>query len=305
MPKKLTKEDISLRLKQRFPEEEFEIVKYDGTGKPAIFRCKKCGKDIETSKAVNFFAKNKRYGCVNCYGLWRDRDEKLKKILERYDILDTYVHDTHTYYKIKCKKCGHVRESSLSNLYNHLECGCSTGIIHYTDEELKDKLFKYADGFDLLSDFNGVTKKVLLKCRKCGFVWSTTPANLFDKRRDDILCPKCRRLLKISKGERLIEKILIENNINYIREYSLRNCKQRLDFFLPDYNVGIEFNGLQHYKYIEFFHKSVDGFKKYQERDKKKQEYCKEHNIELIVIPYYYTKEDVINSTTILKRSTL
>lgn len=68
-------------------------------------------------------------------------------------------------------------------------------------------------------------------------------------------CPKCNQ----SKGEKLISKILNERQINYISQYVVnsRDCKVRsfvkIDFYLPDYNIFIEFNGEQHYVPKEYF----------------------------------------------------
>ena len=57
------------------------------------------------------------------------------------------------------------------------------------------------------------------------------------------------------------------------------------DFYLPIENICIEFNGLQHYKPIEYF----GGEKEFEKRkinDKIKQDYCVENSIELITIKY-------------------
>ena len=48
----------------------------------------------------------------------------------------------------------------------------------------------------------------------------------------------------------------------------------------------IEYDGEQHYKFIKHWHGDEEGFKLQQLRDKIKTEYCKNHNIKLIRIPY-------------------
>lgn len=78
--KKITLEEVKERIKKRFPEEKFEIVEYSSFGAPGKIKCLGCGEIIEINKFSNFFAKNKRYGCKNCYGLWRDREVKIEKI---------------------------------------------------------------------------------------------------------------------------------------------------------------------------------------------------------------------------------
>ena len=64
-------------------------------------------------------------------------------------------------------------------------------------------------------------------------------------------CSKCSS----SKGELTIGKILDDNNIKYYKEYTIPETdnKFRYDFYLPEYNLLIEFHGIQHYQAIEYF----------------------------------------------------
>jgi hypothetical protein len=48
----------------------------------------------------------------------------------------------------------------------------------------------------------------------------------------------------------------------------------------------IEFDGKQHFKPIKFFG-GEKAFEETQERDQRKNRYCRDHNIELVRIPYY------------------
>lgn len=54
-----------------------------------------------------------------------------------------------------------------------------------------------------------------------------------------------------SLGEDKIESILKEKHIKYFTQYSFADCKNkrplRFDFYLPDYNCCIEYDGRQHY----------------------------------------------------------
>lgn len=105
-----------------------------------------------------------------------------------------------------------------------------------------------------------------------------------------------------SKGEMKIGNILSQYNISYEKEYSFsdlvsnKGSKLRFDFCLFDKNhqiVGlIEFQGLQHYK--PSFGKSLEEFNQNILRDQQKVEYCKNHNIPLLIIPYWdYDKIDI------------
>ena len=74
-----------------------------------------------------------------------------------------------------------------------------------------------------------------------------------------------------------------------MKDKRFKQCKNKrqlpFDFYLPDYNICIEFDGRQHYKSIEYF-----GGEKHLEyvqyNDKIKTEYCLNNNINLIRIKY-------------------
>lgn len=82
---------------------------------------------------------------------------------------------------------------------------------------------------------------------------------------------------------------LDELSIKYIRQHSFDTCRyvNRLsfDFYLPEYNICIEFDGEQHYKPVEIFG-GIEEFKNTKIRDEIKNKWCLENNIYLIRIKY-------------------
>ena len=59
------------------------------------------------------------------------------------------------------------------------------------------------------------------------------------------------------------------------------------DFYLPDQNILIEYQGLQHYEPVDHF--GGDGkFKLQQKHDKLKSDYARDHGYNLIAVPYTY-----------------
>ena len=94
-------------------------------------------------------------------------------------------------------------------------------------------------------------------------------------------CPSC----KSSKGENKIVNFLLKFGIKYYKEYRLnKNYRFRYDFYLPDYNILIEYHGEQHYKNVNWFKGTT--FEKRLEYDKKKVNLARTHHVDLIVIPY-------------------
>jgi hypothetical protein len=58
---------------------------------------------------------------------------------------------------------------------------------------------------------------------------------------------------------------------------------QHFDIWLPEWRIAIEYNGIQHYKPIEFFG-GVEGYQKNIERDRRKQDISKRHRTRLLVV---------------------
>ena len=108
---------------------------------------------------------------------------------------------------------------------------------------------------------------------------------------------RCNRCNESSYGEREISIWLDNKNIKYKREkifedlLGVGNNYLRYDFYLPEHNLLIEYQGVQHYQPIDFKgegkEKAKSRFKTQQEHDKRKREYAELHNIKLLEIPYW------------------
>lgn len=94
-----------------------------------------------------------------------------------------------------------------------------------------------------------------------------------------------------SIGELNIETILQNNQIPYEKEkvffkFKDSNKNARYDFYLPEQNRIIEFDGLQHYQSNGGWNTS-DKILEIQKRDKEKNEWAAANNIPLVRIPYW------------------
>ena len=116
-------------------------------------------------------------------------------------------------------------------------------------------------------------------CCKCGEHFTVTPHNHIIHKEG---CPHCRQ----SKMEMTIENSLKERDIVFERQkvfdwlVSGKSVK-RLDFYLPDYEIVIECQGLQHFKPIEYFGGDA-YFERQQKNDKIKKKLCELHGINVI-----------------------
>lgn len=59
-----------------------------------------------------------------------------------------------------------------------------------------------------------------------------------------------------------------------------------LDCYNPELKLAVEYNGIQHYKYIPYFHKTKDAFQNQKYRDYMKRDMCEKNGITLIEVPY-------------------
>jgi hypothetical protein len=66
-----------------------------------------------------------------------------------------------------------------------------------------------------------------------------------------------------------------------------------IDCFNSEVRLGVEYNGIQHYKYNTFFHKNFEAFRNQQYRDEMKRSLCKENGIKLIEVPYTVKHNDI------------
>ncbi len=141
----------------------------------------------------------------------------------------------------------------------------------------------------------GSSKKYKFICETCGYKWSAVLHSISKGH----WCPQCAS----SKGEKEITKWLRLNNIEFIPQKTYVNLlglgggNLSYDFYLPNYNLLIEYQGGQHEKYVRGFYTTKDDFKRQQEHDKRKREYAKENNIRLLEIWYW----DFDNIDEILK----
>ena len=93
----------------------------------------------------------------------------------------------------------------------------------------------------------------------------------------------------MSKGEKEIRKYLEQNNINYQEQKKFDGCQYKkllkFDFYLPDHNICIEYDGKQHFEKYNF-EKNDNQLINRKIRDGIKNNFCNINNIRLVRIKY-------------------
>lgn len=94
-----------------------------------------------------------------------------------------------------------------------------------------------------------------------------------------------------SKGEQKIQNLLNKMDIKYISQFHTDELKGEnnyylyFDFFIPKYNLVIEYQGEQHYHPTRGYF-NEETFIELNKRDNIKRQFCLNNNIKLIEIPY-------------------
>lgn len=284
MGKNLEINGFQKKLEELNPYSSFKVLEYISMSKPAKIQCLECGKIIEVSSAEKLMTRLNLCDEKHFYSM----EQKAKYFSNKYnfEILE-WKTEKKRYAKIKCLKCGEINFRHYTHLItnpNHCPtCNNSSDKQVMTIEEGQEKINKLFNGEYKLLQFKSYHSQALFQ-HKCGFIWH--------ERYDGFLlsrgCPKCYKIK--SKGEQYIEQWLKNNGINYICQYGLNPPFKRykFDFFLPDYNLAIEYQGEQHYKDKS---KIWEGLEKVQKRDAIKKEYCLNNNIELLEISYLDIKK--------------
>jgi hypothetical protein len=231
--------------------------------------------------------------------------EKARKVHgNKYDYSKVEYVNYRTKVCIICPKHGEFWQEPGNHIYGYGCKKCANELIAKcqtkTNDEFIEKARKvHGNKYDYSKvEYVNAKAKVCIICPKHGEFWQTPDNHLEGKG-----CPYCNE----SKLEKEIRILLTEHNIKF--EYNKSKPwlkKQRLDFYLPDYNIGIECQGIQHFEPVDFgsegYEQSVKNFLNVKKLDLLKKERCFKNGVKLV---YYSDKkmEDniITNKEEILK----
>lgn len=233
-------------------------------------------------------------GCPRCVGKHKNTEifiDELKNINPSIKILGEYTtNDT----KIKCLCLIHnkVFYSRPSDLL--LGKGCSecrkqkvSLALKMSHKTFLEKIYELNKNVEVIGEYRNSHTDVKIKCLLCGRIWTSKPNNIFSK---GIICT-CQQNTSMSKGEQKIAEILDKYKINYCYQQpfeglvGVNDGLLSYDFYLPDYNLLIEFQGEQHYKPCKIFG-GEEKFDIQMEHDRRKREYATTNKINILEISY-------------------
>jgi len=280
--KKAEKNNVDL---SKYDIEKIDFNFRDNKGRIKIY-CKEHGEFL--IRPLHFF---NGIGCQYC-NKRKKKDEDVVKELEtlhpKLDFSETKYSEKNENGEIKviCPEHGvkYMRYWNLMNGEGCYECSIKKNGIkkRLSKEEIIRKIVsKYGEEaftFEKLDTYDRIdNNKVIITCKKHGdFI--TNLYNIMDGKTG---CPKC----KTYKLEERISKALLDNNIHYERQktfnWLIYKLNLRLDFYLPDYNVAIECQGIQHFRPIDAWG-GEEYYEKVKIRDDEKYKLCTEHGIKVL-----------------------
>jgi very-short-patch-repair endonuclease len=306
-----TQEEIEIKIAEKCITSNYTLLK------PFLYKTResllflKCNNDHYIWKTTYNIFIILDCGCPKCAKIIPPTQEEVElRVMKRckeknYTLLKPFVYKTSLTTKIylKCNKDNYEWCVTHDRFLNG-KTGCPKCVGKCkTQNEIELKVKKRCEesNYSLLEPFiynTALTTKLHLKCNKDGHCWFITYNNFINHNRG---CSKCNE----SHGEKTINNYLKSNNIIFFREYKFNDCKNiftlPFDFYLPEQNICIEYDGEQHTKSnIKF-----GGEKEFEKRkmnDEIKNNYCKNNNIKLIRIPFFKLKEiyDILKKDILL-----
>lgn len=264
-------------------------------------RCKcECGNEcIRPSYDLNHHRNPPHCGCMTDYYKQIQSKKSHKDVTGiRFGslIVDEMIYEYKKQTRVKCTcDCGNRIETFLTYLTsgNTTSCGC----VH--KERTSESNTKNFSG--MVSDYGVVLSSRAYKndrgvwmwnciCPCCGGSFIALPAKVLNGHISSCGCARQ------SSRERLINNILVDNNIEFIPQYRYIDCTDKytlpFDFYLANFNTCIEYQGEQHYFSSEYFGGN-DEFIIRQRHDKIKRDYCRNNNIQLLELPYTLSDEEI------------
>jgi len=289
----LNSDKFLLKAKEKFGDKyDYSDVEYSRMRDKVLIKC--------TTHKFSFFQspmkhlESKSGGCKYCCNNLGKGGLDLKTFIEKSNYLHNFKYDyskvdykkSNLKIQIMCNRNGEFSQTPNSHL-NGKGCPACSKNKRFTKDELIDIFSNVHNGKYLydLSNYKNFKSKIRVKCNQHG--WFEVSVYCHKKGNACVLCSNK------SLGETKISEFLDGIGIEYVRQKSFDGCKFKnkmtFDFYLPKHNTIIEYDGIQHFKPIDWFG-GIESFEIQKKKDEIKNIFCKDHGIKLLRISY---QEDV------------
>ena len=268
------------------------VKRVENQNKRVCWLCKcDCGNEIVTTTNNLRSGDSQSCGCRNKDILKQRAIDLTGQRFGRWTVLSRSENTKRDVTTWLCKcDCGTIRVVNGINLRSGAtnSCGClNSELISERNSIRFEQVSLVGQRFGKLLVIERTDERdngqVVYKCQcDCGNTTTVRGSRLVEGSKQSCGCLS-------SKGEELIARILRENSVPYTQQKTFEDCRNpetnamfRFDFWINQ-NYLLEYDGEQHFREISF---GRDNLEERQMHDKLKNEYCKEHNISLIRIPY-------------------
>lgn len=306
MAKKLTTEEfIAMSKTVHGNKYDYSVAQYTSNHENVKIICPKHG--IFEQRPSNHLQKR---GCPNCakedkinrsknaaINAGKQFAGKAAKIHNnKYDYAQTVYVNNETKVVIICPKHGAFEQTPVSHLRGKgcKKCQFESQSIRNTNTTAqfiaKANLVHGAKYDYSNSEYLHNKTRIEIVCNKHG-VFKQTPTDHLQGHG----CPTCNE----SRKEILIAEWLSGNRISYQKQVRIKefNPLKSFDFYLPDHSLYIEYDGELHFMPVY----GNPRLKFQQERDQKRNKWCKDNNVKLLVITYLDNWERVLESNILNK----
>ena len=281
--KKLTTEEFVEKAKDKYGNWfDYSKVNYKGAHIKVCIICPEHGEFWQTPNN-HLIGKG---GCIKCQ--YKNQTNTQEYIINKfrqkhgdyYNYSKVVYKHSHEKVCIICPEHGEFWQTPHNHIKGYGCPKCANNIKLTTEEFIEKASQKHNNFYDYSKvDYKNSHEKVCIICPEHGEFWQKPYVHLMG-----FGCQLCN---KISKIEKNIVDLLNSLNIIYVYQYKASWLgNQSLDFYLPDYNIAIECQGLQHVEPVRFggmsIEKSIDKYNKQIVRDNNKYILCKEKGIKIL-----------------------
>ena len=240
------------------------------------------------------------HGCFKCAVEIKAKNRKptINEFIEKareihnneYDYSKINYINSRTKITVICKVHGGFRQTPHNHLKGHgcPECGVES-IKLTTNEFIKKAIEIHGNKYNYSKVYYiSSHSKVIIICSIHGEFEQMPYSHLNGQG-----CPRCNS----SKGEVKIREYLITNNVTFEEQKIFNDCVYKrplkFDFYLPETNTVIEYDGVFHFKETPLKNNLAESLIK----DKIKDSYCIENNVNLIRIGFWENIEETLKKS--------
>ena len=273
---------------------DYSMVKYEGTHKPVCIICPEHGEFWQTPSLHL-----RTNGCKKCTSSENGDKRKLKKNDfikkakeihgDKYDYTKIEYKDYYTPVTIICPVHGEFKQKPYLHVFGQgcKKCGDerkNKGRTKSVETFIKESNTIHNNKYDYSKvEYVNNHTKVCIICHEKdangnehGEFWQTPNRHLNKNG-----CPKCKE----SKIEREISILFDNSGIKYEKWKKFKWLgKQSLDFYIPESNIAIECQGMQHFMASknEKSYYTKEKIQEIQKRDENKKKLCEENGVKLL-----------------------